>query len=58
LSGSALTLGDVSTSIKNLGKYGRDKAELLLIVALREEDKLRQLLGLNLALNQLGKFKN
>ena len=53
-----MTLGDVSTSIKNLGKYGRDKAELLLIVALREEDKLRQLLGLNLALNQLGKFKN
>lgn len=54
LTGSALGLGDISKAIKNLGKYGRDKSELLLIVSLREEDKLRQLLGINLALNQLG----
>jgi len=37
-----------------LGKYGRDKSELLLITSLREEDVLRKLLGINLALNQLG----
>jgi len=54
LSGNALSLSDISGGIKNLGKFGRDKSELLFICALREEDKLRQLLGINLALNQLG----
>ena len=54
LTGSTFSLADISAAIKNLGKYGRDKSELLLITSLREEDVLRKLLGINLALNQLG----
>jgi len=51
---AALTLANVSSSIQNLGVYGRDKSELLLVVSLREENRLRQLLGINLAVNALG----
>jgi len=54
LAGATFALADISAAIKNLGKYGRDKSELLLITSLREEDVLRKLLGINLALNQLG----
>jgi len=50
----ALTLADISAGIQNLDVFGRDKSELLLIVSLREENTLRQLLGINLAVNQLG----
>jgi len=50
----ALTLADISTGIQNLDVFGRDKSELLLVVSLREENTLRQLLGINLAVNQLG----
>lgn len=50
----ALSLADISSAIQNLDVFGRDKSELLLIVSLREESTLRQLLGINLALNQLG----
>jgi len=50
----ALALADISGGIQNLDVYGRDKSELLLIVSLREESTLRQLLGINLAVNQLG----
>jgi len=50
----ALTLADISTGIQNLDVFGRDKSELLLICSLREENTLRQLLGINLAVNQLG----
>jgi hypothetical protein len=54
----ALALADISTAIQNLDVFGRDKSELLLAVSLREESTLRQLLGINLALNQLGGYKN
>lgn len=50
----ALTLAEISTAIQNLDVYGRDKSELLLVVSLKEESTLRQLLGINLAVNQLG----
>lgn len=50
----AISLADISNGIQNLGVFGRDKSELLLAVSLREESTLRQLLGVNLALNQLG----
>ncbi len=50
----ALSLADISNAIQNLDVFGRDKSELLLAVSLREESTLRQLLGINLALNQLG----
>ena len=52
LSGATFALADISAAIKNLGKYGRDKSELLMITSLREEDVLRKLLGINLALKQ------
>ena len=52
--GAALTLANISSAIQNLGVYGRDKSELLAIVSLREENRLRQLLGINLAVNALG----
>jgi hypothetical protein len=50
----SLTLAEISEGIQNLDVYGRDKSELLLTVALKEESTLRQLLGINLAVNQLG----
>jgi len=50
----ALSLADISTGIQNLDVFGRDKSELLLVTSLREESTLRQLLGINLSLNQLG----
>lgn len=49
-----MALSDVSSAIQNLDVFGRDKSELLLMVSLREESTLRQLLGINLAVNQLG----
>lgn len=49
-----LTLADISKSIELLDIFGRDKSELLLTVSLREEGTLRQLLGVDLATNQLG----
>jgi len=49
-----LTLADISKSIELLDIFGRDKSELLMIVSLREEGTLRQLLGVDLATNQLG----
>ena len=52
--GSKITLSHMSTAIENMGKYGIDKDELFFIVSLREENYLRQILGINLALNQLG----
>jgi hypothetical protein len=51
---AALTLAKISTAIQNLDVFGRDKSELLMIVSLYEENTLRQLLGINLAVNQLG----
>lgn len=48
------TLAMFSRMIRNLGVFGRDKAELLFLVSLKEEDRLRQLLGVNLSLNQIG----
>jgi hypothetical protein len=51
---AALTLANISSSIQNLDVFGRDKSELLLVVSLREENRLRQLLGINLAVNALG----
>lgn len=50
----ALSLADISTAIQNLDVFGRDKSELLFITSLREEATLRTLLGINLAVNQLG----
>lgn len=52
--GSKITLAHLSTAIENMGKYGIDKDELFFVFSLREENYLRQLLGVNLALNQLG----
>ena len=52
--GSKITLAHMSTAIENMGKYGIDKDELFYIISLREENFLRQILGINLALNQLG----
>jgi len=51
---SKITLDMLSTAIENMGKYGIDKDELFYIISLREENTLRQVLGVNLALNQLG----
>jgi hypothetical protein len=51
---AALNLAHISSAIQNLDVFGRDKSELLLVVSLREENKLRQLLGINLAVNALG----
>ena len=50
----ALALADISGAIQNLDVFGRDKSELLLAVSLREEATLRQLLGIDLTINQLG----
>jgi len=52
--GDPLSLAMISRLIRNLGIFGRDKSELLLIVSLKEEERLRELLGINLAINQLG----
>lgn len=52
--GSKITLAHMSTAVENMGKYGIDKDELFYIISLREENYLRQILGINLALNQLG----
>jgi hypothetical protein len=49
-----MSLNLISRLIRNLGIFGRDKSELLLIVSLKEEERLRELLGINLAINQLG----
>lgn len=48
------SLPKISSAIQSLDKYGRDKSELLLTVSLREEASLRNILGINLAVNQLG----
>lgn len=53
-SGNPMSLALVSRLIRNLNIFGRDKSELLLIVSLKEEERLRELLGINLAINQLG----
>lgn len=52
--GNPLELALLSRLIRNLGIFGRDKSELLTICSLKEEERLRELLGVNLALNQLG----
>ena len=52
--GYKVTLAHLSTAIENMGKYGIDKDELFYVFSLREENYLRQILGINLALNQLG----
>jgi hypothetical protein len=49
-----LTLSAISNAIAALDVFGRDKTELLLIVSLKEESTLRQILGIDLTLNQLG----
>jgi hypothetical protein len=52
--GAPMSLNLISRLIRNLGIFGRDKSELLLIISLKEEERLRELLGINLAINQLG----
>lgn len=52
--GSKINLSHLSTAIENMGKYGIDKDELFFIISLREENYLRQILGITLAFNQLG----
>jgi hypothetical protein len=54
MTSNPLSLNLISRLIRNLGVYGRDKSELLLTVSLKEEERLRELLGVNLAINQLG----
>ena len=49
-----MSLALISRLIRNLDIFGRDKSELLLIISLKEEERLRELLGINLAINQLG----
>ena len=48
-----LSLANLSSAIEKLDVFGRDKSELLFICSLKEENRLRLLLGLNLQLNQL-----
>lgn len=47
-------LEHITQAIENLDVYGRDVSELLLIVSLKEQNRLRKLLGVNLTTNQLG----
>lgn len=51
---ASLSLANISEAIRKLGIFGRDKSELLIVTSLKEESTLRQLLGINLAVNQLG----